>query len=174
MVLPPSDLPTFPVRPNLKPVFAETDILASINDVLARGSQPTLERMPQLFAADRVIPGDYEFLDPYWKDRPGPVFRPLLKELSPRSPSERQEVFVYLHASAQQNHALMAALVGLRRPLLIYIPGLNPTYRAMLAGRGHQIAGEPVSFDRVRDTAAVIVHAGGHGLACQGLAEWNY
>ena len=68
----PHTLAAFPSLTGQPAAYPETETLARVNRGLAQVSRDTLERLPQMFAADRVLAGTFTELDFYaqWRAEP--------------------------------------------------------------------------------------------------------
>lgn len=153
------------------PSWPEDDVLAGINEGLARSGRVGLDCLGDLLRIEGVYPYGPAPFDIYDGKRPEPVLPPSLPDLPRPVPVARgEEIFVYLHAFAARDAGVMQALKAIEQPLRIHVPDLPEAASAALAAKGHRIEAEPVPVADIIERSGCVLHHGGHQLSAVCLA----
>ena len=146
--------------------WADAEVLAGIEDGLARTGRAPIGRLAEIFALEAILPFGPAAFDRYARLRTVPAlpahvpgFRPGLRA------GAGEEVFVYLQGFAVRMPAVMTALAALPRPVRAHIPDLDPDDRERLLGAGAILADEPLPIGQIIARARCVLHHGGVGLA---------
>jgi rhamnosyltransferase subunit B len=164
--LPPAHLPRFPA---LAAGADDADaILRTTNRALAQAGRPPLERLPQLFAAERHLVGCYAELDPYRAHRLAPNAPPHVgADLPPLAAGAGETVFVSVAAPPRAPLWEALELSGL--PVRVFLPGAGAAFRAALARRGFRVEAAPVPFAEIARDARLVLTHGGAGFVSSSL-----
>jgi hypothetical protein len=131
--LPPAEMARFPVLGGSGPAYPEAQALAALNAALETCGRDPLESLPQIFAADRALPGGFAELDPYRGLRTGPLIRPITGGPVDIASGEGEELFVYAPEQIQIEAPLWQGLAQARLPTRVYVSSVGVEYRAALA-----------------------------------------
>ena len=166
--VPPAGLTTFPLFHTLSdPVFAEKEVLDTVNAALAKSHTEPLQALSQAMTGDASCVCTLPFLDPYAEHRTEEVLGPLLKErVYPRA-GGATEIFCYLREPPREARLddLVSAIVDLPRRTVAFLPGLSPTRRAWLRDRGVTVLDGLASLNEQLSRSCLLIHPGGHGMA---------
>ncbi|MDF8334826.1 hypothetical protein [Novosphingobium cyanobacteriorum] len=172
--VPPADGPCFPpFAPDARPLVAEPMLLDVINRALERLGRPQLARLPELIAAEAMLPGAFPLLDPYAGRRAEALLPPFLSGATPLQPGPPgNAVFAYLPGLRPESAAAAAlaraAGAGLRVGL--HAPGLSPSQADALSATGIGLLAHPLPPAEIVRQARLVVCAGGQGLVSLALA----
>lgn len=169
--VPPTHLPEFPrlgslVRPLRE---SEESVLARINEAVRRTGGTPLAHYPQIFEAAGHAVLSLPLLDPYRKLRTSPQFGPLLPK-RPRLRAPGEGIFVYLWEKSQRHEWIIEGIARAGGPGMVYIPRMREETAAKLEATGFRALSKPADLDDAFASAGLIVHHGGHGIACAALA----
>lgn len=173
--VPPSDGATFlPFEQGASARIEETMLLAVANRALDALGGRRLDRLPELGAAEAVLPGTFAPLDPYNGHRREPLLPPFLSApVPPRSQSGGDAIFAYLPGMDAQGEAAKALERAARagRRVGLYAPGLAPSHVQALAASGIGVLSRPLAPEAIVAQARIVVCAGGQGLVSLALAS---
>jgi hypothetical protein len=171
--LPPSTMETFTQFENGPPKYDERDLVGSVNEGLQNTCGVTIERLPEIFAADRHCTGSFVELDPYAPHRRIATVAPWAPDWDRTVATQRTEVFAYIGVQPP----LMATLAEAFRYVVadgiavrLHIPSMDPVTDAAFSGSGAIIEKEPVPFDAIHRRTRLAVSFGSFGFVSCGLA----
>jgi rhamnosyltransferase subunit B len=165
----PSHLASFPSLTNQPAVHSEADTLTRANMALRAAGLNPLDRLPQLFEADRVLAGTFTELDPYASTRvEAPVAPSVAHPLGEAGSGE--EVFLYADPSLLRIGALWEGLVRSGLPVRVYAQGASATQQAELDKLGFTVERAAVPFAQVAQRSRVAMSSGGLGFVSSALA----
>lgn len=172
--LPPSHLPEFPPLLPDQPLSADPDVLDPVNAALRALGRPALNRLPELFIADRACVATFAELDPYNAVRSEAVIAPWLPDWSAVAQTEPSELFVYLSLLRSAQPVILTALTAVAAagtPVRLYATRLAAEEVAQLRAAGIQVEAEPVPLEAIQRRTRMTVSYGSHGLMCAMLAS---
>lgn len=143
-------------------------VVASINRALAKGASEPLTALPQLFAADRMLPESYAELDPYAADRDAALARPVPAGFAARAGSG-EEIFVYGPERISADAPLWRGLAASGLPVRIHPQRARPEVLRALGSMGFMVEAEPVDFATIAERSRLVVSHGGHGFVCAAM-----
>jgi rhamnosyltransferase subunit B len=171
--LPPSTMETFTQFENGPPKYDERDLVGSVNEAMRNTSGATIERLPEIFAADRHCTGSFVELDPYSPHRRIATVAPWAPEWDRAAATRRTEVFAYLGV----HPPLMATLAEALRyvvsggvPVRLHIPSMDAATDAAFSGTGAIIEREPVPYETIHSRTRLAVSFGSFGFVSCALA----
>src|SRR5690606_24422874 len=111
----------------------------------------------------------FPLLDPYDMQRTTPQHGPML-DYEP-APADRGGGFIFTYLSSAYGPALglLEALEPVADRLWLVAPMLPEPARQALAARGARVL-SPQSLPDLLPRCCLVVHGGGHGVACEALA----
>ncbi len=170
-LLPPADLPAFPLlMPERPAVVEEGRLLEIVHEVQRRLGRPPARSLPGLFeAAGRFVTVLPE-LDPYHDVRRERVVGPLEPLGPPLPPPERGGFFAYLAAEMPGWEAILSCLARTGFPGRAYVRGAPPEARDRLRRLGLEVFDRPAPLDEMLAQSAAIVSQGNTGLIQAALA----
>jgi hypothetical protein len=169
--LPPSDLPRFPALHRLAPpAFEEEETLSIVNAALKAHHRPSLDFLPQVFAADARLVLTFPLLDPYRSQRAQAADGPVFEQAPIPAAADARTVFCYFSRGYPLHPDLPRALLAHADGLEIHAPELPEAEAGALQRAGASIAIEPAPAARALAAASLVVHFGGSGLAAEALA----
>ena len=148
--LPPPTMETFTQFENGPPKYDERDLVGSVNEGLRNTHGAAIERLPEIFAADRHCTGSFVELDPYAPHRRIATVAPWAPDWDRAVATRRTEVFAYIGVQPP----LMATLVEAFRYVVadgiavrLHIPSMDSATDAAFSGTGAIIEKEPIPFE---------------------------
>jgi len=170
-LLPPADLPAFPVLMPERPAVAdEGRLLGAVQEVQRRLGRPVAPTLPGLFASSSRFVTVLPELDPYHDVRREPVIGPLKPLGLPLPPPEHLGFFAYLKAEMPGCEAILTSLAQTGFPGRAYVLGARPDGCDRLRRLGLEVFDRPVPIDELLAQSAVIVSQGNSGMAQAALA----
>jgi UDP:flavonoid glycosyltransferase YjiC (YdhE family) len=168
--LPPSEMPRFPpLHRASAPQWREEETLAAVNAAARALGRAPLQRLPQLFCADARVVLTFDLFDPYHTQRVDEVDGPLLERDVPQRREAGDLIFAYLSGGYDIPAGLADALRRFGPRVVIHAPRLRAEDRDGLARSGARIESEPVAVAEILPLCRLVLHRGGHGLACEAL-----
>lgn len=165
----PPHLERFPSLTGQNAVYDELQTLANVQTALSQSGRTLPDRLPALFAADRVLAGAFTELDPYASWRRVPVCAPSV--IPPIGENGRgDELFLYAPGPLLRSRTLLDGLIRARVPVRAYFPDATPTQRRDLEAAGLRVEAAPVPFAEIARRARVVMSPGGLGLVSSALA----
>lgn len=166
---PPANMPAFPSLNGAAPAFPEAEVLAGLNDALARTGRPPLSTYPALVTASRTFGGSFAELDPYRAWRREPLVMPLVAGGVPPLAGSGDDVFVYAPEQVLPNAALWQGLAQSGLPIRVHTANMIPEMERSLAGHSFAVEPRPVPFARIAERSRLVLSHGGHGFVCSAL-----
>lgn len=165
----PPELERFPSLTGKPAAYAEEAVLAQANAGLKAGGRDPLERLPAIFAADRILVGTFTELDPYapWRTDP-PVAPSVAGPVG--GAGDGDEVFLYADPALLRTGALWDGLSRAALPIRVYAQGATDGQRAELARLGFTVEPAPVPFARIAERSRLVMTSGGLGFVSSALA----
>jgi rhamnosyltransferase subunit B len=171
--LPPSTMETFTQFEDGPPKYDERDLVGSVNEGLRNTHGAIIERLPEIFAADRHCTGSFVELDPYAQRRRIATVAPWAPDWDRAVATRRTEVFAYIGVQPP----LMATLAEAFRYVVadgiavrLHIPSMDSAADAAFSGTGAIIEKEPVPFEAIHRRTRLAVSFGSFGFVSCGLA----
>jgi hypothetical protein len=160
----------FPVYPGRSaPAFPVNELLTAVNQGLALAGRFPLNGIGDVLRVAAVMPQGLPEMDFYADLRTEPILPSTIPGLAAALPEKPgDEVFVYLHARAQERTEVIDGLAALALPAFAYIPNATPATRARLPQL--PIADWPVPVAEIFRRARCVVHQGGEQLTAACLA----
>jgi rhamnosyltransferase subunit B len=171
--LPPATMEIFTQFENGPPKYDERDLVGSVNEGLRRTNGATVERLPEIFRADRHCAGSFVELDPYAQHRRIATVAPWVPDWNPAVSTQRTEVFAYLGIYPPLLATLVEAfryVVSAGIPVRLHIPSIDAATDAAFSGTGAIIEEEPVPFEDIHRRTRLAVSFGSFGFVSCGLA----
>jgi rhamnosyltransferase subunit B len=173
--LPPATVPEFPLlRPDVSArKYQERVLLEAVNRALVASGRQELDRLPQIFAADRQCVACFEETDPYATLRDGPNLAPFLPPWSRAGADRGEEIFVYLPEHVASNPAVaiaIAQVVGAGKVVRIFVPDLDAAIAGRFVSAGALLETAPVPLDDLARRTSLVVYHGSLGIASFALA----
>ena len=165
----PPHLDRFPSLTGQVAAYAEADTLGRANAGLKAAGLSPLERLPQLFAADRSVIGTFTELDPYAVSRREPVVAPSVSQPLGEAASG-EEVFLYADQALLRTGALWEGLVRSGLPVRVYAHGASSAQLAELHKLGFLVERTLLPFARVAERSRITMSSGGLGFVSSALA----
>jgi hypothetical protein len=172
--MPPPHLEAFPVlRPKVKPLIRQGDLLSHINAVQRERGAPPLSRLPALFDAEGQFVYVLPLMDPYADCRIQPADGPLEPLPDPVPPAKEHHVFVYMGMEHTDHGALLEGLGRAGLPATVYLRGASPEYLRKLERPGLHMLDAPMPFSDILPKCTLVVHYGalGTAAACLGMGR---
>ena len=165
----PAHLPAFPSLTGQPAAYPEAETLARANQGLERAGYAPLERLPQLFEADRALAGTFAELDVYgrWRREP-PVSPSVAHPIGEAGAGE--EVFLYADPVLLRTPALWEGLARSGLPVRVFAAGGTPGQVADLARYGVTVETAPLPFAAIAERSRVVMTYGGMGFVSSALA----
>lgn len=167
--VPPSDMASFPRLIERVESVDQAAVLERLNAGIAAAGGERVERLPQAFEADRAFAASFAELDPYARQRAGPLLSPLPEDFDSAAEAG-DEVFVYAPETLAPDAPLWDGLAASGLPVRVHVPRATAPVRERLAGLGLAFEPEPLPFARIAERSRILVSHGGHGFVCAGLA----
>lgn len=165
----PHHLDHFPSLTGQPPAFPEEETLARVNAGLDRAGRVMLDRLPQMFAANRVLAGTFAELDPYAGHRRDPVIAPsVIHPVGEAGAGD--EIFLYAAPTLLRTPTLWEGLARSTLPVRVYAQGASAAEHAELQGRGFAVERSPVPFSRIAERSRLVMTYGGMGFVSSALA----
>lgn len=165
----PATLSRFPSMTGQPAAYAEPAVLARANHALWQSGRPALERLPQLFAADRVLAGTFSELDFYAEWRDAPAVAPSVSH--PVGEAEGgEEIFLYADATLLRAPALWEGLARVGLPIRVYAQGASDAQNADLKKLGLLVETRPMPFAEIARRSRITMSYGGMGFISSSLA----
>lgn len=165
----PPHLERFPSLTGQNAVYDEDATLANVQAALAASGRTLPDRLPALFAADRVLAGTFSELDPYASWRRTPVCAPSV--LPPIGENGRgEELFLYAPGALLRSRALIDGLIRARVPVRACFPDASPQQRLELEAAGIRIEAAPLPFAEIARRSRIVMSHGGLGFVSSALA----
>lgn len=165
----PAHLDQFPSLTGQPAAFDEAQLLDRVDRGLVSVSAQRIERLPELFAADRVLAGVFTELDCYAKWRKEPVVAPSLAHPIGEA-GGGDEVFVYADPTVLRSGPFWDGLARAALPVRVHAHGASPAQRAELDKLGFRIERAPLPFARIAERSRLTMSYGGLGFVCSSLA----
>jgi rhamnosyltransferase subunit B len=165
----PAHLERFPSLTGQPAAYPEADALARANMALRAAGLRPLDRLPQLFEADRVFAGTFAELDPYAAARREPVVAPSVAQPLGEA-GAGEEVFLYADPTLLRIGALWEGLVRSGLPVRVYAQGASAAQHAELDRLGFSVERAPLPFAKVAERSRLVMSSGGLGLTSSALA----
>ena len=178
--LPPAllPLPTFRPDPDQRAPEAEGRLLLAANQALAAISQPRLGQLSEMLAVDHEFLCTLPALDHYGERSAADYCGPLL--IRQEHPAQHwpapggSPLLVYLKGHWPGLNGLLSALGELPVQALVHIDGERAG--SYLAPDNVRVCQTPLDFPALLEQANLVIHHGGHTLACQallaGVPQW--
>lgn len=166
--LPPDHTPSLPSLTGQLAVVDEGLLVESINTGLRANGRALIDRLPQMFAADRVLPGTFTELDPYRPFRQGPPCAPSLGSNSV-SAGDGEAIFCYLNGWDRDHVWLWDALARCGRRVIVYGPGLGVGDKPEIAARGIDLIDAPMPWAEIAAQSRMVMSHGGLGFVSTAL-----
>lgn len=165
----PQHLERFPSLTGTDPAHDEDATLERARAALARSGRAMPQRLPALFAADRVLAGTFSELDPYgsWR-RTAPCAPSVAGPVGENGRGE--ELFLYGSAALLRCRPLFDGLVRARIPTRLFFPDATPAQRRELEAAGFHVEDRPLPFAEIASRARVVMSHGGLGFVSSALA----
>ena len=172
--LPPASMPEFPsffadIAPS-----DQGELLALVNQELARSGRAAIGALPQLFGANREIVTGFTELDVYHPWRAAPLFSPSV-DMDPSfdlaSPLNRNEIFVYYYQAVGPTSLLWDALEMTQLPIRVYVPRLDPQEISALQQRNFVVERHPIAWSDIALRSRMVLSHGGSGFVSSALAH---
>jgi len=169
--LPPADMPNFPILgPDLQErKYEEAALVETVNQALKATGRGEIEKLPAIFAADRIALGCFRETDPYAQQRATRYIAPFLDSWG-RASHPGDEIFVYFHAAYPTIVQALENIGRAGKALRMYVPGLDRATASRLASVGIAVEEEPLPLDFISRHSRLIVSHGGYGTASFALA----
>lgn len=165
----PPHLERFPSLTGQNAAHDEDEALANAQAALARTGRSLPDRLPALFAADRVFAGTFTELDPYQSWRRGPVCAPSVRH--PIGENGRgDELFLYGPGPLLRSRPLIDGLIRARVPVRAYFPDASSAQRLELEAAGLRVEPAALDFAEIARRARVVMSPGGLGFTSSALA----
>ncbi len=178
--LPPArdPMPTFRQDDGDRAARAEQTLLGAANQALKAIGLAGVEQVSELLAADHAFLCTLPALDHYRDRVNGDYCGPLLtgQTLSTQAwpPGDSDCALVYLKGGWPGLNALLSALGELPVRALVHIDGERPG--SYLAPANVRVSQTPLDIPQLLGKSDLIIHHGGHTLACQallaGVPQW--
>lgn len=165
----PHHLDRFPVLTGQAPAFPEDETLARVNAGLKRAKMTALERLPQLFQADRVLAGTFAELDIYAAHRREPVVAPSVAHPVGVA-GAGEELFLYADPALLRTPSLWEGLARSTMKVRVYAQGAVPAQHDELERLGFIVERVPVPFARIAERSRMVMTYGGLGFVSSALA----
>lgn len=165
----PDMLPSFPTLTGQPAAYPEGETLARVNRGLKQAGFAMLERLPQVFAADRVLAGTFTELDPYARWRTVPPVAPSVAHPVGEA-AGGEEIFLYADAALLRTAALWDGLVRAALPVRVHAHGASDAQNAELARLGFTVEPRPIPFAEVARRSRITMSYGGLGFTSSSLA----
>ncbi len=172
--MPPSHLETFPVlRPKVKPLIRQRDLLSHINAVQRERGAPPLPRLPAIFDAEGQFVYVLPLIDPYGNRRTQPADGPMEPLPDPVPPAKEHHGFVYMGMEHPDHGTLLDGLSKAGLPATVYLRGAQPEYLRTLERPGLHLLDAPMPFSDILPKCTLVVHYGalGTAAACLGMGR---
>ncbi|MBS0502204.1 MAG: glycosyl transferase-like UDP-glucuronosyltransferase [Proteobacteria bacterium] len=165
----PATLASFPSMTGQPAAYGEAEALDRINRGLSQSGRAPLERFPQMFEADRVLPGTFAELDFHARWRTGPVVAPSVAHPVGEA-GEGEEVFLYADSSLLRTAPLWDGLVRAALPTRVYAQGASAAQHTELEKLGLRVERQPIPFAEIARRSRVVMSYGGLGFTSSALA----
>ncbi len=169
-MLPPPSMDAFPILMPEYPtrIYEEAEILAHVNAAAAEFGVPPLGHLPEVYASADQLAFTLDMLDPYGAWRDAPLLPPIVGGVAEPA-SGGDEIFVYFTGAERKETALWQALGGLGLPVRAYVPGIDESSVAEIAGLGIAVERSPVPVNVIARRSRLVVNAAQHGTVCMAL-----
>lgn len=144
-------------------------LLDTVNAGLAAAGDPFLDRVTQIFAADRPIAATFAEIDPYAAARRLPYALPESIDLAVEA-GQGDEVFVYGPEMIPADSSLWSGLAMSGLKIRVHIGLAGGALQQAVAGHGLIVEPKPLPFAQIAERSRLLVSHGGHGFICAGLA----
>jgi hypothetical protein len=166
--LPPTHLATLPALIEGIEGVDQGALLQGVNDGLRRAGRAAIDRVPAIWAADRVVLATLPELDPYAANRADSCASPLDREFDARA-GDGDEVFVYAPERLTARSPIWRGLASSGLRVRVHVARIGADLRAGLRSFGFAVEPDPVPFARIAERSRLLVSHGGHGFVCAGL-----
>jgi rhamnosyltransferase subunit B len=156
-----------------RPKYDEQDLVASVNTALRATGRPTIDRLPEIFTADRPCAGSFSELDPYAAFREVPCIAPWVPSWDRDIEMTRKEIFCYFSEHTHSSGTLVGALGRVASsgiPVRLHIPSIDRDVAAAFNSAGVTVEIEPVPFEAIQHQAGLVVSSGNFGFVSCALA----
>lgn len=165
----PAHLERFPSLTGQNAAHDEDQALANAQAALKRSGRTMPDRLPALFATDRLLAGTFTELDPYASWRRSPVCAPSVRP--PIGENGRgEELFLYGPGPLLRSKPLIDGLIRARVPVRAYFPDATAAQRLELEASGIRVEAAPVPFSEIARRSRVVMSPGGLGFVSSALA----
>lgn len=165
----PAQLDRFPSLTGQPAAWPEDEALDRTNMGLAAAALAPLDRLPQLFAADRMLAGTFTELDCYAEWRTEPVVAPSIN-LPIGEAGDGEEIFLYADPVLLRAGTLWEGLVRAALPVRVYAQGASPAQNAELEKLGFQVERSAIPFAHIAARSRLTMGYGGLGFTSSTLA----
>lgn len=165
----PAHLDCFPSLTGQPPAYGEAEALTRVNDGLKVAGFAALDRLPQLFEADRTLVGAFTELDPYAEWRREPNVAPSVAHPLGEAGSG-EEIFLYADPTLLRTGPLWEGLVRAALPVRVFAQGASTAQQAELRKLGFLVEANPVPFARIAERSRMTMTSGGLGFVSSSLA----
>ena len=162
---PPAELEHFPSLTGAPNAYDEDELLDIVDADLASVGRPALAGLPALFAADRVMVGNFAELDAYRALRTGGYCAPSVKlPLADSEGGGGEELFIYAYNRIAPENAIWQGLAATRRKVRVHMGDPTPAHHAMFKRLALIHAPQPVPFPDIARRSRVAISYGGNGF----------
>jgi rhamnosyltransferase subunit B len=163
--LPPSAMESFPhlVDDAVRPKYAESDVLESVNSVLRESSRAQLSYLPEVFSADRSCTAAFTEFDAYRDFRRQPNAGPWVPEWDRTVVREGNELFGYFSIQAPFQTVIVRALMEVVKSgisVRVHMPQLGAEALSLLEEVGIVVERAPVPFADIQRRSRLVVSLG--------------
>jgi UDP:flavonoid glycosyltransferase YjiC (YdhE family) len=173
--VPPSAIARFPAFEPDAPIakYDEQLLTSIVNDSLRAIGRRSIERLPQVFEADRSCPGSFVEFDPYAAQRSEPAAAPWVPDWDRTVRREKDEVYCYLSMNTVLQRTVLAALATLATDgmrVTVHAPSTSKDALQVLLAAGAVIEPAPLPFQEIQRRARLVVSYGSLGFVSSALA----
>lgn len=165
----PQQLERFPTLTGQPAVYREDQVLARMNQAMSAASLKPLTKLPEMFAAERVVTGTFAELDPYAQWRAGANAAPSVMEPIGEA-GGGEEIFLYADAVLLRAASLWDGLARSALPVRVFASGASTAQQAELAKLGFAVAPGPLPFARIAERSRLAMSYGPLGFVSSALA----
>ncbi|MEO7814056.1 MAG: hypothetical protein ABIR87_01275 [Sphingomicrobium sp.] len=166
---PPADMDQLPQLVDGHGAVDPDVVLAAVNRGLASVGTPSIEALPRLFEADRMIAESFTELDPYAAARKEPLASPLASDFAARVGSGK-EVFVYAPERITAEAPLWRGLAASGLPIRVHPQRAPVAVLEALGAMGFAVEPEPIDFATIARRSRMVVSHGGQGFVSAAMA----
>ncbi|WP_156679052.1 glycosyltransferase [Sphingomonas profundi] len=167
--LPPAHLPRFASLTGKPAAHDEQRLLEGVNAALAANGRQPLDRLPQIFLADREIAAVFREIDPYREWRRSMHGAPSVMPVPEISDGTGDELFVYMNGLKHWPNGFWQGILDSGLKARVYDPRLIEADARTLEAHGMIVERGPVPFDRIVARSRIAMSHGGLGMAASAL-----